>query len=78
MTQAEAASKAGVSLRALQKLEAGEGSTLETVLRFLKAIDRINLLETIAPHVTVSPMAMLASGREPQRVRHSRKADSKT
>jgi len=75
LTQSEVASKAGLSLRALQKLEAGEGSTVETFLRFLKAVGQIQAIELLAPTPTVSPMAMLASRREPMRVRHKRKTE---
>jgi transcriptional regulator with XRE-family HTH domain len=76
LTQSETAAKAGVSLRAVQKLEAGEGSTLETFLRFLKAIDHTDVLEMLAPTPTISPMAMLNSRKRPSRVRHSRKEES--
>ena len=37
--QRAAASKAGISERALRNLEAGRGSTVETLLRTLKALD---------------------------------------
>ena len=75
LTQSETAEKAGISLRAAQKLEAGDGSSIETFLRFLKAIGRTDALEILAPRPTVSPMAMLATQKQPMRVRHPRKKD---
>jgi transcriptional regulator with XRE-family HTH domain len=76
LTQAEAASRAGVSLRALQKLEAGSGSELETFLRILKAVGDIAVLDLLAPAPSVSPMALLAASEKNvarKRVRHSAK-----
>ena len=72
--QRTTAERAGISLRALGKLENGRGSTLETLLRTLKALDYVQGIETLAPTVTVNPLAMLKSPRPPQRVRRSRKA----
>jgi transcriptional regulator with XRE-family HTH domain len=71
--QRTTAERAGISLRALGKLENGRGSTLETLLRTLRALDYVQGIETLAPSVTVNPLAMLKSPRPPQRVRRSRK-----
>jgi len=73
LTQDQVAGKAAVSLRSIQHLESGAGSTLETFLRFLKAIGEINVIDTLAPEPTISPMAMLKMARKksPQRVRRS-------
>ncbi len=71
--QRTAAERAGISLRALGKLENGRGSTLETLLRTLKALDYVQGIENLAPQVTVNPLAMLRTHRPPQRVRRSRK-----
>jgi len=71
MTQAELAAKAQCSLRAVQKLEAGSGSTIDTLMRFLKATASENVIDLIAPEPMISPMAMLALGRRPARVRHA-------
>ena len=58
-TQATVADKAGVSLRALRELEAGRGSTVLTLIRVLKALGAEHDLQALAPHPTISPMAML-------------------
>ena len=74
--QRTVAEKAGVSLRALSKLENGQGSTLETFLRTLRALDYVKGIELLAPQPTVNPLALLKNSRPPQRVRHSRKSGS--
>ena len=69
LDQRTVAEKAGISLRALSKLENGQGSTLETFLRTLRALDYVKGIEILAPEPTVSPLALLKNARAPQRVR---------
>lgn len=71
LTQFSAAEKAGISERAMKDLEAGRGSTVETLLRVLKALDSLAGLDLIVPKPTVSPLAMLRHAKPRQRVRHS-------
>ncbi|HEY1849343.1 MAG TPA: helix-turn-helix domain-containing protein [Opitutaceae bacterium] len=71
LTQAEASSKAGISQRALAMLERGEGSTVETLLRSLSALDAAGGIDLLAPRPGVSPMGLLRGQRkEPRRFRH--------
>lgn len=72
MDQLTTAGKAGISEKALRNLEAGRGSTVETLLRTLKALDTLEGIEMLAPDVTVNPLALLHSAKVPQRVRRSR------
>lgn len=67
LDQAETADRAGVSVRALRSLEAGKGSQLATFIRVLKSLDALGGLDALAPEPTVSPMAILKRGHEPQR-----------
>jgi transcriptional regulator with XRE-family HTH domain len=71
--QRATADKAGISEKALRNLEAGRGSTVETLLRALKALDALQGIEMLAPEVTVDPLAILHASRPPQRVRRPRK-----
>ena len=66
LTQRTLADKAGVSRRALIELEAGTGSTLQTLARVLKAMDLGGNLPMVVPVPRVSPMSMLrrTSGRK--------------
>lgn len=66
------AEKAGVALSALQKLEAGRGSTVRTLLRTLKALSYLEGIEMLAPEPTVNPLALLRSTKPRQRVWRSR------
>ncbi|MDR2877049.1 MAG: helix-turn-helix domain-containing protein [Chromatiales bacterium] len=59
LTQAELASRAGVSPRALGDLERGKGSSLITYVSVLKALGALSSLDTLAPAPTISPMALL-------------------
>src|SRR5665213_3495387 len=65
------AEKAGISEKALRNLEAGRGSTVESFLRVLKALDSLDGLELLAPKPSVSPLALLRSSKARQRVRQS-------
>lgn len=63
------AERAGVSLRALQSLENGEGSSLSTLVQVLRALGREDWLKTIAPVATVNPMNTVRHAEPRQRAR---------
>jgi transcriptional regulator with XRE-family HTH domain len=74
LDQITTAEKAGISERALRNLEAGRGSSVETLIRVLKALDSLDGLRLLVPKVSVSPMALLRhSGAARRRVRRSSK-----
>jgi len=73
LDQRTTAERAGISLRALGKLENGRGSTLETLLRTLRALDYVKGIEMLAPQPTINPLTMLHTPKPPQRVRRPRK-----
>ena len=73
MDQRGTADKAGVSEKALRNLETGRGSTVETLLRALKALNFLQGIEMLAPEVTIDPLALLRSSKPQQRVRRPRK-----
>jgi transcriptional regulator with XRE-family HTH domain len=72
--QRAAAAKAGVTRAALQNLEAGRGSSVQTLLRTLKALNYLEGIEILAPQPTVNPVALLKTKTAPQRARHPRLA----
>jgi transcriptional regulator with XRE-family HTH domain len=72
LDQRTVAEKAGITRGALQNLEGGHGSSVRTLLRTLKALNHLEGIETLAPEPTVNPLALLRSGKPPQRVRRSR------
>ena len=56
LEQATLAHRAGISLRSLQRLEVGQGSTTHTLIRVLRALDSEDWLKTIAPVPTINPL----------------------
>src|SRR5580698_7630194 len=72
LDQITTAEKAGISEKALRNLEAGRGSSIETLVRVLKALDSLDGLRLLAPKPSVSPLALLRhSGAVRRRVRRS-------
>jgi transcriptional regulator with XRE-family HTH domain len=70
LDQASLAALANISVGAVSSLEQGKGSSLKTLVSVVRALDRTDWLEALAPAVTVSPMQMLqAKHRVPGRRR---------
>lgn len=67
LRQSELAAKAGLSLRSVHNLEAGAGSTIESLVRVLKALDASDALEMLAPQPQVSPLQVLRQGAQARR-----------
>lgn len=59
--QRELAEAADISIGAVQNLEGGKGSSIATLVKVVRALDRTDWIEGLAPAITVSPMAMLRS-----------------
>lgn len=70
------ASRAGVSPRALQRLENGEGSSLSTLIKVLRALRREDWLKTIAPVATINPATAVRHHIKRQRATGSRGSSS--
>ena len=74
LDQRSLAAQADVSLGALKSLEGGKGSSLKTLIRVVRALERSDWLEALAPPITISPLRMLAAKRAaPLRRRASRR-----
>lgn len=75
--QATLARLANVSEGALKSLESGKGSSLKTVIKVVRALNRTDWLSSFAPPFSVSPLQLLKHGSRPrQRVSHPRKPKS--
>jgi transcriptional regulator with XRE-family HTH domain len=72
LDQRSTAEKAGISERALRNLESGQGSTVETLLRTLKALDYLQGINMLAPEASVNPLDLLRQSKAPQRVRRNK------
>lgn len=75
LNQRTTAEKAGISEKALRNLEGGRGSTVETLLRVLKALDYLQGIDLLAPEASVNPLDLLRQAKQPQRARRPRKQD---
>ncbi|MBS0416469.1 MAG: helix-turn-helix transcriptional regulator [Proteobacteria bacterium] len=76
MEQATLAQQAGVSLRSLQRLELGKGSTTHTLLSVLRSLGREDWLNTIAPVATINPLTMPRAATPRLRARKRRPHDT--
>lgn len=59
--------RAGVSMNALRHLEAGKGSTVKTLVRIVRALDRQDWFAGIAPKVSINPLHMVRNQTSRQR-----------
>lgn len=72
LDQISTAGKAGISEKALRNLESGHGSTVETLVRVLKALDFLQGIDMLAPEITVNPLELLRRAKAPrQRARRT-------
>lgn len=59
--------RAGISLNALRHLENGEGATVKTLVRVVRALERQDWFAAIAPKVTVNPLHMVRNSTNRKR-----------
>jgi len=68
MTQEKLAEKAGVVTRTVRYLEAGRKTTVETLIRVLRALEKLDSLDAFLPEPGISPLELAKlKGRERQR-----------
>jgi len=68
--QQRLAEQAGVALNVVKRLEGGKGTTVISLIKILRALGRVEWLNTLAPVVSISPLQMLHE--KPARQRASR------
>ncbi|MGD7198335.1 helix-turn-helix domain-containing protein [Ralstonia pseudosolanacearum] len=71
--QATLSERAGISVRALRNLEAGNGSSLHTLCRVLKSLGREGWLDVIAPVPSINPLMLTRQATPRQRASKPRK-----
>jgi len=71
LDQRTTAEKAGISEKALRNLEAGRGSTLETLIRALKALGYLQGIDVLVPEPSINPLDLLHQSKAPQRARRN-------
>ena len=67
--------RAGLSENALRNLEGGNGATLKTLIRILKALNRESWFETIAPKTSINPLQLTKEKEQRQRARRKKHAE---
>lgn len=72
LTQNGLAARAGISMNALRHLETGQGANLGTLIRAVRALDKQEWLQALAPQVSINPLHMTPTRAERQRARTSR------
>lgn len=73
ITQAELAEEAGIGKRTLERVEAGRGAELVTIIRILRALDLIEGLDRLIPEMPPSPIEQLElRGKRRQRASRPR------
>lgn len=60
ITQADLARQAGVSVRTIRRMEKGEGISLATFIRVLKALRLEERLDALLPEQDISPIARVS------------------
>lgn len=73
LTQADLAEQAGVSKRTVERFEAGGEVQLGTLIRILRVLGQVEMLDRLLPVNQVSPMDQLREQDRPKRKRASSK-----
>ncbi len=78
LTQEELAECAGIGVRTVRSLEAGQKPTVETLIRALRALGRLGTIDAFLPEPGLSPLQLAKlQGRERQRASGRRQAPDK-
>lgn len=68
--------QAGVSVSALRHLESGNGATVKTLVRVLRALDKENWIFGLAPQISINPLHMVKNNQNRQRASRTPKVNS--
>lgn len=73
-TQAELATRAGVSKRSVERLESGKDNPRMAVfLAVVQTLGLIDRLDALLPEVVQTPLDILNGKKPPQRIRHGKR-----
>ena len=73
LTQDEVAAQAGLNQKTISHAEAGKDPQLSTIVRILRALGRLDVLDSFLPKPGISPlMRVKLAGRERRRARKPR------
>ncbi|MBN2201100.1 helix-turn-helix transcriptional regulator [bacterium] len=75
ITQKDLWERAGVSKKVIQQLETGNGCTLDSLIKILRALGRLDQLDAFLPDPGISPIQLARmAGRQRRRASGSRGA----
>lgn len=73
LTQAELAERAGIGKRTLERIEAGHGAELVSLIRVMRALQALEGFDRLLPELPPSPIEQLKlRGKQRRRVSHPR------
>jgi transcriptional regulator with XRE-family HTH domain len=73
LTQAELAERAGIGKRTVERVEAGRGAELVTLIRVLRSLNALEGFQRLLPELPPSPIEQLKlRGKQRRRVSHPR------
>lgn len=73
LTQAQVASRCGLTALTVAKLEAGNGSRLSTLVKVMKVLGLEGQLDLLVPETPISPIQLKQQGKLRQRAAGRRK-----
>lgn len=75
LTQAGLAERAGIGVRTVRSLEAGQKPTVETLIRALRGLGKLGALDALLPEPGLSPLQLARlQGRERRRASGRRRS----
>jgi transcriptional regulator with XRE-family HTH domain len=73
INQTDLAEEAGISRRTMTRLENGEGVSLDTLIRVMRALGLADRLAVLLPDPAIRPIERVRQGKERQRARRTSK-----
>jgi len=77
MTQASLAKQAGISKPTLERIEAGRDAQVSSLIRLLRVLDMLSVLDDTIPAAKASPMERLRTGGKTRKRASSPAQDTK-
>ena len=73
INQTDLAAEAGISRRTMTRLENGEGVSLDTLIRVMRALRLADRFAVLLPDPAIRPIERIRQGKERQRARRTSK-----
>lgn len=77
MTREELATKSDVSVRTIARIEGGESSQLENIIRILRALDCLGRIDLLVPEQEIRPSVIYKRGKMRKRAQSPKYRENK-